>query len=313
MAKTKIFLSYSHRDKELAHKFHDYLTENDYEILWDENIVTVGSDFNKKLSKALLEADIYLPIISNNFLNSHFARNELSFAIGYNKGNEMPVIFPYIAYGEDISIPTDLVSILCIMGTSNINADLNKISIELSKVNGSIFAEKENKNKIIEQISTSLEIYLKDVFEKLEKNEKRNRILAYLCYTASALLLLLVVFLITTVNNFIPDDIDMVRIITFAIKNISILSVLAALSRLTFILGKSFMVESIRNGDRIHAISFGKFFIQAYGNKITRQEIREILGEWNIDKGSSFHTQDAKEIDPNFYGTLELLKSYFKK
>lgn len=69
------------------------------------------------------------------------------------------------------------------------------------------------------------------------------------------------------------------------------------------------MVEAIRNGDRIHAISFGKFYIRAYGREATRQEIKEVLGEWNIDKGSSFHTQDAKEIDPNILGVLELLKS----
>lgn len=92
------------------------------------------------------------------------------------------------------------------------------------------------------------------------------------------------------------------------LQNVIILTALAALSRLMFILGKSFMVEAIRNGDRIHAISFGKFFIQAYGKQASRQEIRKVLGEWNIDKGSSFHTQDVKEIDPNILGILDALK-----
>ena len=104
-------------------------------------------------------------------------------------------------------------------------------------------------------------------------------------------------------------ELDLCSNIFISIHNVVILTVFAALSRLSFILGKSFMVEAIRNGDRIHAISFGKFYIQAYGKQASRQEIREVLGEWNIDKGSSFHTQDAKEIDPNILGILELLKS----
>jgi hypothetical protein len=69
------------------------------------------------------------------------------------------------------------------------------------------------------------------------------------------------------------------------------------------------MVESIRNGDRIHAISFGKFYLNAYGDIATREEIKEVFGNWNIDNGSSFITQDAKDIDPNVLGALEIIKS----
>lgn len=73
------------------------------------------------------------------------------------------------------------------------------------------------------------------------------------------------------------------------------------------------MVESIRNGDRIHAIWFGKFYIRAYGKQASREEIREVLSEWNIDKGSSFSKQDAKEINPQIIDTLDVLKSLMKQ
>ena len=228
-------------------------------------------------------------------------------AIGYNSSRECPRIFPYIVYGN--SIPSDISTYLCFMGTNNIDNDLAQIGNQLEKIRGSIFAEQDTNTEIAENLNISLESYLKDVFAKLEKNEKTNRNLAYFSYASSVLfLLLIVVFGIVRLYNYTYNELNIYSNIIYLLQNIVVLTVLAALSRLMFILGKSFMVEAIRNGDRIHAISFGKFFIQAYGKQASRQEIREVLGEWNIDKGSSFHTQDAKEIDPNILGILEILK-----
>lgn len=312
MKNIKIFISYSHNDKELAHKFYTYLSKRDFDVIWDENTILMGYDFDKKLKHAMYEADIYLPIISEHFEKSSFTRSELSLAIGYNSGRNSPRIFPYIVHGN--KIPNDILNMLCFIGTENIEVDLDKIGVDLEKLKGSIFAEKDTNKEIADNLSISLDEYLKDVFNKLDKNEKRNKTLAYFSYIISSLFLLSVLpFVFFRTANFTYNDSELFQSALYTIQNFAVLAVLAALSRLTFILGKSFMVEAIRNGDRIHAISFGKFYIQAYGNNATRQEIREVLGEWNIDKESSFHTQDAKEIDPNFYGAIELIKSYFER
>lgn len=312
MDKMKIFISYSHLDKEIAHRFYEYLTNLNYDIIWDENTIIIGDTFDRKLKSALYNADIYLPIISDHFEKSYFTKNELLMAIGYHSGRERPKIFPYIVKGN--RIPSDMTHILCFMGTDDIDMDLEKIGFQLEKVKGTILAQQKIETENAANLSSSLDAFLEDVFDKLEKNEKRNRRLAYVSYIFSALFLLLTIPLIIFKLNYLNHSETELAIRIFAaIQNIAILAVLAALSRLLFILGKSFMVESIRNGDRVHAISFGKFYIQAYGKQANRQEIRDVLGEWNIDKGSSFRTQDAKEIDPNFLGTLEVIKSYFSK
>lgn len=307
MEKTKIYISYSHVDKELARKFYVYLSNLGYEIFWDENLITTGDNFNNKLMSALSEADVFLPLLSKDYDKSNYSKRELLAAVGYNSSREYPRIFPYIVNGN--SIPNELSSLLCFMGTGNIDEDLIKIGNQLERIRGSIFAEQDTNTEIAENLNISLESYLKDVFAKLEKNEKANRNLAYFSYASSVLfLILIVVFGIVRLHIYTYNELNIYSNIIYLLQNIVILTVLAALSRLMFILGKSFMVEAIRNGDRIHAISFGKFFIQAYGKQASRQEIREVLGEWNIDKGSSFHTQDAKEIDPNILGILEILK-----
>ena len=70
------------------------------------------------------------------------------------------------------------------------------------------------------------------------------------------------------------------------------------------------MVESIRCSDRIHAISFGKFFLDAYGDEATREEVINAFGSWNIDNGgTTFRNQSSDDYDPKL---IELLK-VFKK
>ncbi len=307
----KIYLSYSHHDKELVYKIKDYLLKQEFEVIYDEDLLTIGDNFNEKIRKALFESDIYLPIISENFQVSYFTNSELQTAIGYSTINKYPIIFPYILEGT--AIPEDIKDRLCIIGTSDIKRDLEKITIELNKIQGALFAENNNYSERTTIIEQNLTVFLNDVFTKLEKNEKRNRVLSYICYILSISFLIAIIPFVYNITLYNSYEQDLVNSIMYGVKNIAGLSVFAALSRLSFILGKSFMVESIRNGDRIHAISFGRFYIKAYGHEATRQEIREVLGDWNIDKGSSFHSQDAKEIDPNFSGTLEVLKSYLNE
>lgn len=56
------------------------------------------------------------------------------------------------------------------------------------------------------------------------------------------------------------------------------------------------MVESIRCADRAHAIGLGKLYLQLYKSKFEWRELKDIFQNWNIDKGSAFIKQDAKDI-----------------
>lgn len=75
------------------------------------------------------------------------------------------------------------------------------------------------------------------------------------------------------------------------------------------------MHEALRNADRLHAISFGEFFIKAYGDKISSySEINEIFQNWNIDKSSSFYELNADTYDPKFSENLiDIIKSLTEK
>ena len=70
------------------------------------------------------------------------------------------------------------------------------------------------------------------------------------------------------------------------------------------------MVEAIRSSDRRYAISFGKFFLDAYGSGATREELLKAFSSWNIDNGStSYRNQSGDDYDPKLTNIAQLIKS----
>lgn len=59
------------------------------------------------------------------------------------------------------------------------------------------------------------------------------------------------------------------------------------------------MSESLKIADRIHAISFGKFYLQVFNDKINPDEIKEIFRDWNINNQlNNFSNQSSSDYDP---------------
>lgn len=78
--------------------------------------------------------------------------------------------------------------------------------------------------------------------------------------------------------------------------------------KFAFSLGRSFMVEALRKGDRSHAISFGEFYLKAFGEKAAWAEVKEAFQHRNVETtGSSFASQSAKEYDPELIEKLTTL------
>jgi response regulator RpfG family c-di-GMP phosphodiesterase len=69
------------------------------------------------------------------------------------------------------------------------------------------------------------------------------------------------------------------------------------------------MSESLKIADRIHAISFGKFYLQVFNDRINPEEIKEIFRDWNINnQTNNFSNQSASDYDPKIIErTLELI------
>lgn len=110
----------------------------------------------------------------------------------------------------------------------------------------------------------------------------------YICYIVSCICLAFAVLFSLHRTNIVFWIKEWQMVVSKTISGVLTLVFILALGRLLFILGKSFMVEAIHNSDRIHAISFGEFYLNAYGKVAARDEVREVFGNWNIETVSSF-------------------------
>lgn len=307
----RVYISYSIKDKEIAEKFYDELAKNNIEVWWDENIV-IGQEFNKVIDEELLKSDAIIIIISKNSVQSDWIRYEMMTALGYKRAGNGVQIFPFVIGNYDI-IPDPLKTVQCYFAKDDIHKEIQNAVMQITKSLAAKFIELKKNEKNKEIVKKSFDNYIDDVFDKLDNNEKRNRRLSYICYGASITFIILSVVFSIYKSRYFAQKYSIEKTIYLAVLNVLTLALIIGLSRLLFILGKSFMVESIRNGDRIHAISFGKFFLNAYGEIATRDEIREVFGNWNIDNGSSFITQDTKDFDPQILEAFNVLKSAVKK
>lgn len=300
-----IYISYSTKDNDIALKLTKELKDLGHDILIDTQELTPGIDWRKKITGALKSADGIITLITGNSINSQFVMSEIGAARTYididNGKFFIPVIF------GNLEIPLVLQDIQCLF------ADINSIKETALKINQAITslyfrqeAEQEKKAKQIEKIETNASKYVEDAMTRLRFRESRNKMIGNVWYSLGFLSLLSgVIFGVLGITEFlsvekITADVQWTIVVILAIKTAVIIGLLIACSKYSFTLGKSYINEALKNADRSHAISFGKFYLDAYGSKAKWEDLKEAFQYWNINNESSFSKLDTNQFDPKF-------------
>ena len=102
-----------------------------------------------------------------------------------------------------------------------------------------------------------------------------------------------------TVMSFIslPPVLSWEYIVFSAFKGLVGLALFAALAKYAYVLGNLYMREALKNGDRRHAINFGKFYLESYGAAADWSQIKDAFEHWNIDGQNGFLKEDKSQID----------------
>lgn len=155
--------------------------------------------------------------------------------------------------------------------------------------------------RLTESIETDGYQYLESTIADLKKQATTNKCIAFFCYVTSFIGLAAMLFF--TYRRFCTFAytnavVDIHYTIILCLEAVILSALVVALSRFLFLLGKSFMVESIRFFDRAHAIGLGRLYLKLYKEKFQWNELRDVLASWNIDSGSAFRHLDAKDIEP---------------
>jgi len=98
--------------------------------------------------------------------------------------------------------------------------------------------------------------------------------------------------------------------ITF--RGLIVVTMFIALARYSFLYSNSYMHESLKSGERRHAINFGKFYLEAYGANANWEQIKEAFQHWNIKNESAFSKKQT-DFDPKFVeNAVEISKAFSK-
>ena len=73
--KPKIFISYSHDDEEWKNLVKKHFTASGKFDIWNDKDIKLGEKWFENIKNSLHEADIALLLITENFLNSEFIKN----------------------------------------------------------------------------------------------------------------------------------------------------------------------------------------------------------------------------------------------
>jgi hypothetical protein len=169
---------------------------------------------------------------------------------------------------------------------------------------------KERQDRIEKNAAT----YIQEALAALQEREQRWKTIAHLAHMVGFLTLLTGVGAVLWFSNHalatVSGAVQWPTTVYVGIKSVIVVALLAAASKYAFTIGKSYMNEALKNADRIHAINFGTFYLNAYGDKATWIELKEVFQHWNIARDSGFATLDSSQFDPQLLSSaVEIAKS----
>lgn len=215
---------------------------------------------------------------------------------------------------EDVPIPSLLQDRLILFAR---NRQIDEYFPEILSAISSFEARKEAETVSFAQVERDISDFVEEAIKQQRAAEKTNRQWAIFWYFTGvgSLLCVLAAASYSIYNAIVRTAMSSgegyvsiaLPAIALFILNIIVIGVLAALARYAYSLGKSYMSESLKSSDRIHAIQFGKFFVKAFGNRLTPTEVKEAFQHWNIGRNSTFSSLDPAHIDPQIFALISQL------
>jgi hypothetical protein len=309
----KIFLSFANDDIDFATSLRDSLAHLNFDVWAFDAGLTPGEKWQDAIISRLREVDALVVVVSPASMNSPWIHHEVGAAVAYAAERGKPLIIPVVL--GSARLPTSLAQYQGIFSKDNNAEEVALRLVEgLERQSGIQRAKEEEKQETHQQVQNSAAIYIQKSLGELKERETTYRRLAYFWYSLAYFTLLASVgFGVWRALVLNPSTKEWPSLAEVAITGLIVVGLLIALAKYAFSLGKSFMVEALRNADRRHAISFGEFYLQARGAAVDWKEVKEAFQHWNIDKGSNFIGQQATEFDPQVLTlALELARTISK-
>lgn len=304
----RIILGYQTETEGPTTSLREALQALEHEVIVDDEIVgdDPNTSFVDDLSVALLKADAFVTIYENP---SSLLRDEIRTAVSY--GRESGRLLPIVLAKHSESIPAEFEPVTLRVPEGGRYPSLAPtISERIASFQGKLIAQQQRAAEAAARLEANSSDYIDDVIATQKREAANNSGLANIWYVVGFLSLLagvIVVFIQFFTGVKFASNASIM--IFEGLKTLAAIGLLSACARYSFTLGKSYSNESLKNVDRIHAISFGRFYLRAFGTKATWPEVKDVFEHWNIDRASAFSKIDASNFDPRL---VELFSDMLK-
>lgn len=300
-----VYISYNQRDREFVSQIAERLRAQGHQITLDVDALSAGQDWRSALTVGLKNSEIFVVFLSRNSIESQFVLSEIGAARAYAAESDRMLMIPVVI--DDIKIPPVIQDLHAIFTPGReVSEVVDRISSAISGFIGRRAAKEEQAAEVAERIEANAAEYIEEAIHSLEKLEHRNRLVGSSWYVAGFVALIVgIVFAFLSVATI--ASIAQRTWVDFAIlslKTIVVIGLLGACSKYAFTLGKSYVSESLKSADRIHAIAFGKFYLRVFSAKATWPELKDVFQHWNIDRTSSFSSLDPSQFDPKLVESI---------
>ncbi|MCJ8506281.1 toll/interleukin-1 receptor domain-containing protein [Kocuria flava] len=303
----KIFISYIRADTEIASAVAGFLEEHGHEVSMDSTVLSPGVDWQETLYEALRTADALVSIISPEANKSAFIMTELGAALSYARESGRMLLVPVVISGAEIPPPLRGIQAL-IDPDGDAQSIADQIARAVAQFIGTRAAVQVKEAETSQRIEENASEYVGEAVNAQEKAEKRYRVIGLLWYLLGFLALIAgLVFVGISLSRTSGDaPSDWIHFAYFTLRAIIVVTLLGACAKYSFSLGRSFTIEALKCADRLHAISFGKFYLRVYGHQANWEELKEAFANWNIDRPSAFADTGTADFDPKL---VELVTS----
>jgi hypothetical protein len=296
---SSIFIASSSSDREFVEQLKPALIARSHTIVsWQETALLSGRSIHSEIMRTLVDIDALVIIWSKKSARHAGMRFEFETAMTYQRQRGRPVVIPVVLDRD--AVPSDMSSLVYIDATDTPVPEVAEaIDSVLAAHLASYRARVDEKREQQQHVEATAAEFIQPALHDLKQREVSYRRWAYFWYgIAYFTLVMTTLFAGLRVSRVAARPLAWTELAELAVASLLLVVMLIALAKYAFTLGKSYMVESLRNADRRHAISFGEFYLKAFASQATWIEVKEAFQHWNIDRGSHFLSQETRDFDP---------------
>lgn len=170
--------------------------------------------------------------------------------------------------------------------------------------------EEANRRQVQQKIEAKVPEFVTAALKVLEDRELNYRRKAAQWTTHGTIVLLVAIAATVGLSIFgygmttSIKDISWQAMFFVSFKGLVVLGVLGLWAKHAFTISNAYMHEAIKRSDRAHAITFGKLYLEIYGNTVDRKELLDIFENWNITSESAFSKANPATFEPEVLAKL---------